>query len=261
MKYYIVDAFADALFKGNQAGVCLLNGQEWLSDEVLQNIAAENNLAETAFIIKRPDFYDLRWFTPDMEVDLCGHATLASAFVLMNFIDEQAQEIRFETQSGTLIVAKTGEYLTLDFPARMPVQTEIHPLIEKAIGCEVCEAYINRDTYVLVDSPEKVRNLQVNMAVLNSIPNLYGLVIMAKGNEEDFVSRYFTPNSSNTPEDPVCGSAHCVMTPFWAERLGKNKLVARQLSARGGMLLCELRDDRVLLSGKSKLYLAGEIYI
>lgn len=260
MKYYIVDAFAEKLFKGNQAGVCLMENGEWLTDELLQTIAVENNLAETAYLIKRDDYYDLRWFTPDMEVDLCGHATLASAYVIMHIVEPEMTKVHFETLSGRLSVEKCGELLTLDFPARMPEPTAIHPLMEKAIGCKILEAYINRDTFVLVDSVEKVRDLKINMDALNAVPDLYGFVIMAKGEDCDFVSRYFTPNSSNAPEDPVCGSAHCVLTPFWADKLGKNKLLAHQLSQRGGTLYCELCGDRVHLSGKGQLYLTGKIF-
>jgi PhzF family phenazine biosynthesis protein len=261
VKYYIVDAFAEALFKGNQAGICLLEHDQWLPDYLLQTIAAENNLAETAYLIRREGNYNLRWFTPDMEVDLCGHATLASAYVVMNFIEPEIQQVSFETISGTLSVTRNRDLFTLDFPARLPVPTAIHPLMEKAIGCKILEAHINRDVFVLVDSPERVRDLEIDMNALNAIPNLYGFVIMAKGNDADFVSRYFTPNSSNAPEDPVCGSSHCVLTPFWADRLGKNKLVAHQLSKRGGTLYCNLSGNRVEISGKAQLYLKGEIFV
>ena len=260
LKYYIVDAFAEDLFKGNQAGVCLLDDDKWLPDELLQTIAAENNLAETAYLIKRDDYYDLRWFTPDMEVDLCGHATLASAYVILNCVEPEMSIVHFETMSGRLSVSKDGELLTLDFPARTPEPTQIHPLMEKAVGCKILEAHINRDTFVLVDSAEKVKNLQMDMDTLNAIPDLYGFVIMAKGDDCDFVSRYFTPNSSNAPEDPVCGSSHCVMTPFWAKRLGKDELLARTFSQRGGTLYCQSCGDRVKITGKAQLYLKGEIF-
>lgn len=261
MKYYIVDAFAEDVFKGNQAGVCFMEGEKWLSDELLQNIAKENNLAETAYLIPRDGYYDLRWFTPDMEVDLCGHATLACAYVIFRFVEPEKTEVHFETMSGRLSVSRDGELLTLDFPSRPPEPAQIHPLMEKAIGCKILEAWQNRDTFVLVDSVEKVRDLKINMDALNAVPDLYGFVIMAKGEDCDFVSRYFTPNSSNAPEDPVCGSAHCVLTPFWAERLGKTQLLAHQLSERGGTLYCRLAGDRVRLSGKGKLYLTGEILV
>lgn len=261
MKYYIVDAFADEIFKGNQAGVCILEKGEWLPDDLLQSIAMENNLAETAYIISRDGSYDLRWFTPDMEVDLCGHATLASAYVVSQFVEPGASCMHFDTQSGRLTVTRDGDLYTLDFPSRPPVPTEIHPLMEKAVGCKILEAHYGRDTYVLVDSRDKVENLQIDMTALNAIPELYGFVITAKGESEDFVSRYFTPNSSNAPEDPVCGSAHCVLVPFWAERLGKTSLIARQLSERGGTLYCNLEGDRVKLSGKASIFLIGEISI
>ena len=259
MKYYIVDAFTDQLFKGNQAGVCLLD--EWLDSTLMQRIAAENKLAETAFVVPRGTHYDLRWFTPDVEFDLCGHATLASAFVISNFVDENAETIRFETMSGTLTVTKRGELYEMDFPARPPEPIAITPLMEQALGVPVLEAHRSRDLMLLVESEEEVRNLSPDMALLKQIPEAaIGLIVTAKGTSCDFVSRYFLPNANEeAPEDPVTGSAHCTLIPFWRERLGKDDMLARQLSKRGGTLLCQYRGERVNISGHAVLYLEGTI--
>jgi len=258
MQYYVVDAFADRLFKGNQAGVCLL--EEWLDDEVLQNIAAENNLSETAFVVKRKNDYDLRWFTPEVEMDLCGHATLASAFIVSNFIDENTPVIRFETKSGVLTVRKTEDLYEMDFPARKPKQIEITPQMETAIGVSIIEAHLSRDLLFLVDNEQQVKSLTPNFELLKQIPDCFAVIVTAKGNAVDFVSRFFAP-CAGVPEDPVTGSAHSTLIPFWAERLHKNKMVAMQLSKRGGTLFCENCGNRVKISGKAALYLQGEIMV
>ena len=256
MKYYIVDAFTDTLFKGNQAGVCLLD--EWLDDAVMQNIAAENNLAETAFIISRGDYYDLRWFTPEIEIDLCGHATLASAFIISNFADPTAVDMDFHTMSGILSVKKINDLYEMDFPARAPKQIQITPLMEEAIGTPVQGAYLSRDMMLVLNSEQEVAACKPDLNLLAKLPDCLGVILTAKGDTIDFVSRFFAPNAG-VPEDPVTGSSHSTLIPFWAEKLQKDTMVAKQLSKRGGTLLCEHRGDRVKIAGKAVLYLQGEI--
>ena len=261
MKYYIVDAFTDQLFKGNQAGVCLL--EEWPDDQLMQEIAAENNLAETAFVVKEGNHYGLRWFTPEVEMDLCGHATLATGFVILNFVDKEAEKVSFETMSGHLTVEKIGDLYQLDFPSRPPKPIPITPEMEKAIGVPVLEAYMSRDLMLVVGSEEEVHDLSPNIEVLKKIPEAsIGVIITAKGVSCDFVSRYFAPNiDAAAPEDPVTGSSHCTLIPFWKERLGKTNMVARQLSKRGGKLICEDCGERVKISGNAVLYLEGVIRV
>lgn len=258
MRYFIVDAFTDELFKGNPAGVCILD--EWIDESIMQNIAFENNLAETAFIVKRKDYYDLRWFTPELEMDLCGHATLASAFIVDNFVEKYSAPIRFETMSGALIVEKTNDLYVMDFPARKPIPVEVTTLMEKAIGVSVLEAHLSRDLLLLVEDENIVRTLTPNIELIKTIPDAFALIVTSKGKGCDFVSRFFAPNAS-VPEDPVTGSAHCTLIPFWSERLHKRKMLAMQLSKRGGTLFCEDYGDRVKIAGKATLYLQGEIII
>jgi len=257
MKYFIVDAFTDERFKGNPAGVCLLD--EWLDDDTMQAIAFENNLSETAFVVKRENHYDLRWFTPDVEIDLCGHATLASAFVVSNFVDQNEALMRFETKSGTLTVTKIGDLYELDFPARKPEPIELTSEMSRAIGLSVLEAHLSRDLLLFVENEQQVQALNPSFDLLEQLP-YFAVIVTAEGDEVDFVSRFFAPGAS-IPEDPVTGSAHCSLIPFWAERLGKEKMVARQLSKRGGTLFCENRGSRVKIAGKAVLYLQGEILI
>lgn len=258
MQYFIIDAFTNTLFKGNQAGVCILN--EWLNDDIMQNIAAENNLAETAFVVKRDNEYDLRWFTPEVEIDLCGHATLASAFVVFNFVDRNATIIKFNTQSGVLSVKKTENLYEMDFPSRKPKQIQITSLMEQAIGVPVLEAHLSRDLLILIDTETQIINLKPNLELIKQIPGCFALIVTAKGDNVDFVSRFFAPNAGIT-EDPVTGSSHSTLIPFWSERLFKDKMVAKQLSKRGGTLFCENCGERVKIAGKAKLYLQGEIRI
>jgi len=255
MKYYIVDAFTDELFKGNQAGVCLLD--KWPDDDLMQKIAFENNLSETAFVVKRENHYDLRWFTPTVEVDLCGHATLASAYVVLNFVDKNASEIRFETKSGVLTVKKVGDLYEMDFPSRRPNPIQLTPEMCKAIGATALEAHLSRDLLLLLDNEQQVRELTPDFGLIKQLDH-FAVIVTAKGDHVDFVSRFFTPGAG-VPEDPVTGSAHSSLIPFWAERLGKNTMVAKQLSARGGTLFCENRGERVKIAGKAVLYLQGAI--
>ena len=258
MKYYIVDAFSDKLFHGNQAGVCLLD--EWLKDEMMQNIAAENNLAETAFVVKREKYYDLRWFTPVTEIDLCGHATLASAFVIANHLDKGITVMDFHTKSGVLTVSVIGDMYEMDFPARKPEKLEVSPLMEQAAGVSVLEAYKSRDMLLLLDNEKQVENLQPDMKLVAQLPGCFALIVTAKGDNVDFVSRFFAPNAG-IPEDPVTGSSHSTLIPFWAERLNKEKMTAKQLSKRGGTLYCTNCGERVKISGRATLYLQGEILL
>jgi len=263
MKYFVVDAFTEKLFSGNPAGVCILD--KWLDDNLLQNIASENNFSETAFIIKKNGSqYDLRWFTPKTEVDLCGHATLASAFVIINFIDKNNNLIYFHTKSGILTVNfnKTNELYEMDFPSKKPKKTEINQIVQKSINAQIKEAYIERDLLLLVDTENEVRNLNINFDLITSVKDCFAFIITAPSQkkEYDFVSRVFAPNAGII-EDPVTGSSHCILIPYWAEKLNKNSLVAKQLSKRGGTLYCENNGDRVKISGKAKLYLEGELKV
>jgi len=256
MKYYVVDAFADQVFHGNQAGVCLLDAP--LDDCVMQKIAAENNLAETAFILPKGDDFDLRWFTPEIEVDLCGHATLAGAYIVFTYLNPDLQTVRFHTLSGALEVTKQGDLLEMDFPARKPRAIPITPLMEQAIGRPALEAWLARDLLLLVRDEQAVQSLTPNLELLRQIPDCFAVIVTAKGNTADFVSRFFAPKAG-VPEDPVTGSSHATLIPFWAERLGKDQMTAKQLSKRGGTLYCKDCGERVKISGKAALYLCGEI--
>ena len=258
MKYYIVDAFSDEPFSGNQAGVCLLD--EWLKDETMQNIAAENNLADTAFVVERDNYFDLRWFTPATEIDLCGHATLASAFVVTNYLDSGMSVMDFHTKSGVLSVEKNGDLFEMDFPSRKPEKIEITPLMEQAVGEPVLEAHKSRDLLLLLDSEEQVKSLQPDLNLVANLPDCFALIVTAKSDRVDFVSRFFAPNAGIS-EDPVTGSSHSTLIPFWAEKLDKESMTAQQLSKRGGMLYCKNCGDRVKISGRATLYLHGEILL
>ncbi len=259
MRYFIVDAFTENLFEGNPAGVCLLD--QWIDDSIMQNIAAENNLAETAFVVhKNNNDYELRWFTPEVEIDLCGHATLATAYVLFNFVDKSINEIRFHTISGLLTVIRINDLYEMMFPSRKPKPIESTLLMEQAIGNKVLEAHLSRDLLLLVETEEQVRDLIPNYELMKTIPDCFSVVVTAKGRDADFVSRFFAPNAG-IPEDPVTGSSHSTLIPFWAERLGKEKLIAHQLSKRGGKLYCENFEDYVKISGYATLYLEGNIII
>ena len=252
---YQVDAFTSKLFGGNPAAVCPL--EYWLEESVMQSIAAENNLAETAFFIKKENFYELRWFTPETEVDLCGHATLASAFIIFNVLKNEKDKIVFQTKSGKLEVTKRDNLLVMDFPSRKPVATEIPEGLIEAIGKTPKEIWKSRDLLLLYETEEDVLSLQPDFALLNKI-DCFGYIATAKGNKVDFVSRFFAPKEGIN-EDPVTGSSHSTLIPFWAERLGKNELLARQISKRGGELFCKLLGDRVEIAGNAVLYLTGSI--
>lgn len=254
---HIVDAFAGEVFHGNPAAVCPL--EKWLSDDVLQNIAAENNLPETAFLVPRGNEFELRWFTPTVEMDLCGHATLAAAFILFTEQNVSGNETRFHSRSGILSVTRSGEILTLDFPSRPAEKCDAPEALARGLGKTPAHVFKSRDYLAVFDSAEEVRALRPDFAVLKTLDCL-GIIATARGGDCDFVSRFFAP-AAGVDEDPVTGSAHCTLIPFWAAKLGKNKLFARQISKRGGELFCELTGNRVRIGGKAMLYLRGEIVL
>jgi PhzF family phenazine biosynthesis protein len=254
-----IDAFTDRLFSGNPAAVVPLDN--WLSDEAMLNIAAENNLAETAFYIPVGDDFHIRWFTPTMEVDLCGHATLASAYVIFKIYNYAGDTIRFASRSGELIVQFKDEWLTLDFPVD-PYHVAVPPpaLVESLNATVMLEVHKGKTDYLVVlESEEEVRNLEYDIIILSTIP-ARGIIVTAPGDDVDFVSRFFAPQSG-IDEDPVTGSAHTTLIPYWAEKLSKTTLTAKQLSKRGGFLHCELDGERVKIGGQARLYLKGEIEI
>jgi len=252
---YQVDAFSGRVFGGNPAAVCPL--ETWLSDEQMQSIARENNLSETAFFLPEGDGYRLRWFTPGVEVDLCGHATLATAHVIFRHISPELSRVSFQTRSGQLIVTRNGDRLTMDFPSRPPGPVEVHPQLVPALGAEPWQVLGARDYLVVYESEEQVRALQPDMAKLMDVDR-FAVIVTAPGGDCDFVSRFFAP-SKGVPEDPVTGSAHCTLIPYWSRRLGKKQLFARQASARGGELWCEDCGERVHISGEAAEFLQGTI--
>lgn len=253
---YQVDAFASRLFAGNPAAVCPL--ENWLSDEILQSIAAENNLSETAFYARNGARYDLRWFTPAVEVDLCGHATLAAACVILEIRRETVDSrVVFGSRSGELVVERDGDLYALDFPSRPPRRCVVHPGLAEALGAPPKKVLAARDYLCVFESEEQVMALAPDMAKLAEVDR-FAVIVTAPGRDCDFVSRFFAP-SKGVPEDPVTGSAHCTLIPYWAEQLGKTKLFARQRSRRGGEVWCELRGDRVRIAGRAVAYMQGII--
>jgi predicted PhzF superfamily epimerase YddE/YHI9 len=257
--FYWVDAFAEKVFHGNPAGVVPLT--QWPGDDVMQKIAVENGLAETAFFVPvGGDRHHLRWFTPGAEVDLCGHATLATAFVIFTQLGSSAARLTFDTRSGPLHVARCADgKLELDFPSRPAIPATPPSALLEGLGAAPVHYAQAQANLAVFTSAADVRALRPDFAALATLEQ-YGTIVTAPGDDCDFVSRFFAPRVG-VPEDPVTGSAHCVLTPYWAERLGKNKLHARQLSARGGQLWCELAGDRVKMAGHAVLYLHGEITI
>jgi PhzF family phenazine biosynthesis protein len=254
--YFEVDAFASKPFQGNPAGVCPL--KNWLDDATMQNIAAENNLAETAFLAPRGDDFDLRWFAPEVEIDLCGHATLASAFILFTELGRKVNTVRFHSKSGPLAVTQKDGILTLDFPSRPPKPCAVPDALIRGLGKKPAEVLKARDYFALYETAEDVRSLRPDFALLGTLDEK--VIVTAPGVDCDFVSRFFAP-TAGVPEDPVTGSAHCTLIPYWSRRLNKTKLFARQVSKRGGELFCELAGDRVLIGGKAVLYSRGQIEI
>ncbi|HZS39945.1 MAG TPA: PhzF family phenazine biosynthesis protein [Polyangia bacterium] len=251
-----IDAFTHERFRGNPAAVVPL--PRWLDDATLQAIAAENNLAETAFFVEEGDAYPLRWFTPVHEVDLCGHATLAAAHVILRLLHPERDEVRFSSQSGPLAVRKRGEWLELDFPSRPPQPIDAPPALAAALGGAPVELAASRDYFVVYASEEELVALRPDFARLAELDR--EVIVTAPGRAVDFVSRFFAPRAG-IPEDPVTGSAHCTLVPYWSRRLGKRSLEARQLSARTGELRCEDRGERVAIAGRAVAYLEGAIYV
>jgi PhzF family phenazine biosynthesis protein len=255
---YQIDAFSESIFTGNPAAVCPL--ESWPEDTVLQQIASENNLSETAFLVRRNDQIEIRWFTPETEVELCGHATLASAHVLFHHLDYPADKIVFQSKySGQLIVTKKESLLELNFPADLPEPSLPPEGLIHAIGKKPLEIWKGKKDYLLLyGSQEEIEELAPDFTALRSV-HARGIIVTAAGYDSDFVSRFFAP-AVGVNEDPVTGSAHTTLTPFWAHRLNKLSMEAIQLSKRGGFLNCQLYGDRVLISGKAKTYLIGNIY-
>lgn len=260
LNLYQVDAFATSLFKGNPAAVVPL--ERWLDDALLLAIAEENNLAETVFFVPEVGgTYHIRWFTPEIEMDLCGHATLATAHVLYQHLGHSEPEVVFSSKSGPLKVSRAGQVLTLDFPAWPPQPALAPSAVLAGIGANPLEVYQSRDYLLVFASEAEVRAIRPNQTILNPL-NLGtgGIIVTAPGDSVDFVSRFFTPGAS-VFEDPVTGSAHCTLAPFWAKKLGKTDLQALQVSKRGGELYCQLRGDRVKISGQAITYLEGKIFL
>lgn len=258
-KIFQVDTFCNQIFSGNPA--CVVPLKEWLPDNVMLNIAKENAVSETAFFINKDEKLLLRWFTPDIEIDLCGHATLATAFVLKSILDYSSDELIFESKGGEIKVKQKDNYYYLDFPSRKPIKTSLPSTIKSALNIQPKEVFKARDYMLIYDSEKQIRDITINRHVFDQI-NLGcgGVITTAIGKEADFVSRYFTPQATIL-EDPVTGSAHCTLIPYWSTRLSKEKLIALQLSVRGGKLLCENNFDRVIIGGQAKMFMQGTIHI
>ena len=257
LKQYVVDAFTDKVFAGNPAAVCVMDA--WLPDEHLMKITRENNLSETAFAVKAGDSYRLRWFTPGGEIDLCGHATLATAYVITRFVEPGRKQVAFETLSGTLTVTKKGDLLEMDFPAYNLKPVPVTQAMIEAIGAEPREAYMGRDLLCVMDSEDTVRNMKPEQSKVLALDGLL-LQVTAKGSEFDCVSRSFAPKC-NVQEDPVCGSGHCHILPYWAKKLGKTELTAYQASSRGGIIYAMVDGERIRMSGKAALYSEAIIHV
>jgi len=255
IKQYQVDAFATRVFEGNPAAVCPLD--DWLDDRLLQAIADENNLSETAFFVRNDRGFELRWFTPVKEVDLCGHATLATAHVIFEILGHTESVIAFETRSGELFVEKKGAFLQMDLPACPPSSRGIPELLVQGLGVRPVEVLAADDYLAVFDTEATIRAITPNHALLRQL-DLRGVIVTAPGVDVDFVSRFFAPRFG-IPEDPVTGSAHCALAPYWAGKLGKNILSAKQVSKRGGRLTCEVSGNRVLLCGSAVTFMEAEI--
>jgi PhzF family phenazine biosynthesis protein len=258
LRLFQVDAFTSRVFGGNPAAVVPLAA--WLPDATLQSIATENNLSETAFLVGAAGDYHIRWMTPEDEVDLCGHATLASAWVVFNELERGRREVRFRSKSGPLRVTAEGERLTLDFPSRPPSPAEASlAAVAAALGARPRAVLASRDYLAVLETEAEVRALKPDMAKVAALDRM-AVIATAPGGDCDFVSRFFVP-SLGIPEDPVTGSAHCTLVPYWSKRLGKKSLFARQVSARGGELWCEDRGERVAIAGRCVKYLEGTIEV
>jgi len=255
---YQVDAFTSELFRGNPAAICPL--EKWLPGETMQKLAAENNLSETAFFIPKGEGFELRWFTPEFEIDLCGHATLATAFVLFNHLNYTAEVIKFQTKSGLLEVRKKGDLIELNFPSRMPEHCEAPENLLKGLNIPPFKVLKSRDYFLVYEDEALIKQIVPDFHYLNQVGSAVGVIVTAASSEVDFVSRFFV-NNSVIGEDPVTGSAHCSLIPYWAKELNKNTLTAKQLSAREGELFCEYKGDRVTMAGTAVLYSKGEYYL
>lgn len=255
--YYHVDAFTGIPFSGNPAGVCLLEG--WFDDDLLQQIAVENNLPETAFVVPDGSNFALRWFSPTLEIDLCGHATLATAFVLDMTSRVTIWPLRFATNSGTLTVTKEKNLYFLDFPSRPAAPCPAPPELIRGLGIKPRETYKSRDFLAVFDNEEQVANVVPDFVTL-SLLDCLGIIVTAPSRQVDFVSRFFAPRAG-IDEDPVTGSSHCTLIPYWSEKSAKKHLVARQISKRGGELICEDKKERVRIGGRAVLYHSATIRI
>ncbi len=257
MDQFIVDAFTDSVFSGNQAAVCVM--ESWPVDGLMRNIAKENNFSETAFVVKEGDSYHLRWFTPGDEIDFCGHATLGTSFVILNYYEPERNEVSFQTQVGRLSVQRKGDLFEMDFPAYKLHKIEVTDSMEEAIGVRPLEAYIDRDLLLVLSDAASVRSLSPNQEKLLTLDGLLTAVTAPSDKKEfDCVSRVFVPKLA-IPEDPVTGSAHCMITPYWCGRLGKDCLTCFQASSRTGILYTGLRGNRVTVAGNAVLYSQGKI--
>lgn len=257
MKYFVVDAFSEEIFGGNPAGVCVL--EEQIDKELMQQIAGENNLSETAFVFEVADGYELKWFTPTAEVELCGHATLAAAHIIATEIHPGKKNMRFNTLSGILEVEKKNELYRMNFPSRKPRLAMWTKDMEAALGVKAEKAFLSRDLVIPMENEKMVKEIRPDFRKLAMLDHGMGVIVTAKGDETDFVSRCFYPKIG-IDEDPVTGSAHAALTPYWSEILNKKVMIAKQLSKRGGTVYCEDLGDRVVISGKAKTYLKGQIF-
>lgn len=255
---YQVDAFTGTVFAGNPAGVCPLEG--WIDDSLMQKIAMENNLSETAFFVQKGDVYELRWFTPTVEIDLCGHATLASGYIILRELAPALDKVVFTSRSGILRVSRgDGDLLVMDFPSQPPRPCDAPAELAAGLRAQPSRVLSSEDYLALFEREDDIRALEPDFEILKGL-GLRGVIATAPGEGCDFVSRFFCPGVGIN-EDPVTGSAHCELTPYWADRLGRTSLHARQVSSRGGELFCELKNDRVLISGRCALFMKGTVML
>ena len=258
MKQYLVDAFTDQVFSGNPAAVCVL--EEWPDENLMKNIAKENNLSETAFVVREPEGDHLRWFTPKDEINLCGHATLATGFVILNYYDPGTEQVTFRTMSGELIVTRKGELYEMDFPTYELEEIPVTDEMEAAFGSRPVKALMGMDLICIYDDPSIITGMEPDLSIVERLPGRLHNVT-AKGTDADCITRSFAPKCG-IPEDPVCGSAHCQVAAYWSQVLGKRDIIARQASARGGVLYCSLAGNgRIRISGKAVLFAVSELQI